>query len=119
MVVRLNGKKALCAGVIGKKYEEMGGKVIYFGKPYKAVYESAMHLAGNTDKARIAAIGDSILNDIKGANDFGIDSYLIPGGISGEELGIVHGQLPTQDKIQHFCKSYGAIPTGVLPRFIF
>ena len=119
IVVRLTGKKALCAGVIANKYEEMGGKVTYFGKPYKAVYERAMQLVGNTQKDRIAAIGDSILNDIKGANDFGIDSYFIPGGIAGAELGIVHGQLPTTDNLQKFCETYDIKPTGVLPKFVF
>jgi len=119
IVVRLNGDKALCAGVVAQKYEEMGGKVTYFGKPYMAVYERCMQLVGNTPKSRIAAIGDSILNDIKGANDFGIDSYFIPGGIGGAELAIVHGQLPSPNNMQKFCETYGAKPTGILPKFVF
>jgi HAD superfamily hydrolase (TIGR01459 family) len=119
IVVRLSGKRALCAGVIANKYAEMGGYVTYFGKPYKEVYERAMQLVGSVPKNRIAAIGDSLLNDIKGANDFGIDSYLIPGGIAGEELGIVHGQLPTQEKLKAFCDKHGVTPTGVLARFVF
>jgi ribonucleotide monophosphatase NagD (HAD superfamily) len=78
-----------------------------------------MQLVQNTPKQRIAAIGDSILNDIKGANNFGIDSYFIPGGIAGRELSIAHGQLPDADKLQEFCDNFRAIPTGVLPEFVF
>lgn len=119
VVVRITGQRALCAGVIAKKYIDMGGQVIQFGKPYSQVYEYAMQLAGSTPKARIAAIGDSLETDIKGANDFGIDSYFIAGGIFGEELGIQHGQLPDQAKLQKLCDSYNITPTGVLPEFVF
>lgn len=119
VVVRQTGQRALCAGVIAQKYEQMGGQVMQFGKPYAAIYNRAMALAGNPDKTRIAAIGDSLSTDILGANDFGIDSYFIPGGIFGEELGIIHGQLPPEDKLQTLCTSYNAFPTGVLPEFVY
>lgn len=117
VVVRKTGKEALCAGVIAKKYEEMGGRVLSFGKPYTPIYERAFEMANHPDKTRIAAIGDSLITDIKGANDFGIDSYLIPGGILGAELGIKHGELPDADKLQRLCNEYAIIPTGVLPEF--
>ena len=119
IVVRKSGKEALCAGVIAKKYEDMGGKVLSFGKPHRPIYEQAMELAGNPDKSRVAAIGDSLITDILGANDFGIASYLIPGGILGAELGIKHGELPDTDKLQQLCNRYNITPTGVLPEFTF
>lgn len=119
VVVRKNGARSLCAGVIAEKYTEMGGKVLQFGKPYKQVYEYAMQLAGNPDRGRVAAIGDSLITDVKGANDFGIDSYFIAGGIYGEELGIKHGQLPNQAKLKALCDSINIYPKGVLPEFVF
>lgn len=118
-IVRISGKRALCAGVIAKKYSEMGGKVMQFGKPYHHVYEMAMKLAGNIPKSRIAAIGDNTETDILGAMDFGIDSYLIPGGILGGQLGIKHGELPDPQKLKEMCKSSGIVPTGILPEFVF
>ncbi len=118
IVVRQNGKEALCAGVIAAQYEKMGGLVTQFGKPYSHIYERALAIAGNPEKTRIAAIGDSLITDIKGANDFGIDSYFIPGGIFGAKLGIKHGQLPQEDKLLKLCESYDIFPTGILPEFV-
>ncbi len=117
VVVRLNGSRALCAGVIADKYTEMGGTSHYFGKPYAAVYEKALKYIPNIPKSRVAAIGDSLETDIKGANDAGIDSYLIAGGILGEQLGIRHGELPEALKLQSLCAQYTITPYGVLPAF--
>jgi HAD superfamily hydrolase (TIGR01459 family) len=119
VVVRQTGERALCAGVIANKYEQMGGKVMQFGKPYKTIYNRALELAGNHDKSRIAAIGDSLSTDILGANNFGIDSYFIAGGIFDKELGINHGQLPPAEKLYKLCSDYKIFPTGVLPEFAF
>ena len=118
-IVRISGKRALCAGVIAQKYQEMGGKVQQFGKPFLEVYEMAMSIAGNAHKSRIAAIGDNPGTDILGGVNFGIDSYLIPGGILGGELGIKHGQLPPLEKIEKMAQDSRIIPTGVLPEFIY
>ncbi len=119
VIVRISGKRALCAGAIAIRYIEMGGRVIQFGKPYRQVYLKAMELAGSPAKERVAAIGDSMLTDIKGAKDFGIDSYLIPGGIHGKELAVIHAQLPDTNKMQDFCNKYNIYPTGILPEFSF
>ena len=114
-IVRITGVRAYCAGVIARKYEEMGGVVQYFGKPYPGVYRKALDLLDHIDSKRIAAIGDSLITDIKGANAMGIDSYLIAGGILGQELGIEHGELPDRTKLEATCKREGITPTGVLP----
>ena len=39
-----------CAGALAKAYEELGGKVIYYGKPYPAIYQAALKAAGNPQK---------------------------------------------------------------------
>jgi HAD superfamily hydrolase (TIGR01459 family) len=64
------------AGYFAKEYEKLGGKVIYFGKPHRPVYELLLK-DRNISKDKVLAIGDSLLTDIKGANDFGIDSVLL------------------------------------------
>jgi HAD superfamily hydrolase (TIGR01459 family) len=118
VVVDKNGIPALCAGVMAEKYIQMGGEVIYFGKPYHHIYERAFSLFPNIKKERICAIGDNMRTDIKGANSIGIDSYLIAGGIHAKELGIKHGKLPTIEKLNSFCDSYKTRPTGVLSGFV-
>lgn len=93
IVVRQDGTKMLCAGVIGNYYKEQGGNVEFIGKPHAKVYEYVTNIfnKGQTELSspvcysdigkRILAIGDGPETDIKGANNAGIDSLLVLGGI--------------------------------------
>lgn len=78
-----------CAGAVAKLYSEMGGESLYFGKPHAPIYDLArrrLHALGNTiADARILAIGDGILTDVKGGMDEGIDSLFISGGLAAAE----------------------------------
>lgn len=114
LVIKKNGQEMLCGGVIAKQYEEMGGKVIYFGKPYKAVYDSVLALAKITDQSKIIAIGDGMETDIDGANQSKIDSALIPGGILSNRLKIKHGELPKREDLVNLCENYKIYPKFVL-----
>jgi len=78
-VVRGN-KFMICAGLLAEYYEKIGGKVEYYGKPFSEIYEFTFSKLKNS-KARILVIGDSLDNDIKGANMQEIDSLLITSGI--------------------------------------
>ena len=67
-------------GYLAKKYEDLGGKVMYFGKPYKGIYEFFINEFLNQkeiQKQKTVAIGDSISTDIRGAMNFGIDSLFV------------------------------------------
>jgi HAD superfamily hydrolase (TIGR01459 family) len=78
----LTGKGlAPAAGAIAMLYEEMGGPVRRVGKPYRDIYDYALHIIGHKDKARIVAIGDSIEHDIVGASRFGIAAALVRTGV--------------------------------------
>ena len=74
-------KREICAGSLAQRYEELGGKVKYFGKPYKEIYEKSLKLLKIKKNNKILALGDSLRTDIAGANNFGIDSLLITSGI--------------------------------------
>ncbi len=74
------------AGAIAALYEELGGEVVYAGKPYRPIYDLALskiaELAGRDIPAgQILAIGDGINTDIRGAVDAGMDSLFIPSGV--------------------------------------
>lgn len=107
-VVKISGERFPCAGVLAHVYEGMGGKVIWFGKPYPAVYDSCMALLGSLEKSRILAVGDSLETDIPGAVGFGIDSALVLGGILKEK---------TQREIVELCRELKLTPTYTVPRF--
>lgn len=80
-----DGSHAICPGTTARRYEQLGGRVDYRGKPHMPVYTKCFALAGNFKAA--LAIGDSLHHDIAGANKAGIDSLFISSGIHGDELG--------------------------------
>ena len=116
IVIKKTGKTLLCAGQIAKKYQELGGEVIYFGKPYPQVYEKVMKrfLLQNDSVGKILAIGDGLETDIAGANNYKIDSVFVTSGIISATLGNEYGQLPSFDKLQQQCKLHNAFPTYVI-----
>lgn len=67
------------AGTISQRYENLGGKVYYYGKPYDKVYNTIInrYLKLNIPKNKILMIGDTLATDILGANNAGIDSTLV------------------------------------------
>jgi HAD superfamily hydrolase (TIGR01459 family) len=84
MVVR-GGVPEACAGAVADLYEGLGGKVLWYGKPHPAIYEHALHLAGDPDKANVIAIGDALPTDVLGAARQGIDCIFVTGGIHAGE----------------------------------
>ncbi len=72
----------ICAGLLAEYYEKIGGKVIYYGKPHNNIYEFCYKILDVENK--ILVIGDSLENDIKGANLQKLDSLLITDGIHRE-----------------------------------
>lgn len=86
LVVVRGDVREICAGAIAARYEALGGKVRYFGKPHPEVYERCLAALGSPPRRRILAVGDSLRTDIAGAARAGIDSLFILGGIHGAEL---------------------------------
>ena len=70
-----------CAGTIAKIFESIGGEIVYFGKPYKEVYEMCY-----SKEEKVIAIGDNLNTDIKGANQMKIDSIFISSGVHRSEF---------------------------------
>jgi len=70
-----------CAGALADRYIELGGRVEFYGKPYPAIYEHALSLAGNPLADQVLAIGDGLQTDILGAARMGFDAVFVTGGI--------------------------------------
>lgn len=85
--VYMEDRKLLCPGSLAERYEELGGKVYWFGKPLGKIYEALFDICGRPDKSRMIAFGDGMETDIKGANNFGIDCVLNLIGLHREEVG--------------------------------
>ncbi|MDA9684029.1 TIGR01459 family HAD-type hydrolase [Candidatus Pelagibacter bacterium] len=71
----------LCAGSIAKVFEELGGKVSYFGKPHPEVYNLCFE-----KNEKVLAIGDNLRTDIKGANNLDLDCMFITSGVHRKEM---------------------------------
>ena len=80
-------KNIFCMGLIAKLYNKIGGKVIIKGKPDKSIYEHSTKKI-DLNKSKTVAIGDSLFHDIKGANEFNIDSVLVTSGIHSNLINI-------------------------------
>ncbi|EEY59563.1 uncharacterized protein PITG_12136 [Phytophthora infestans T30-4] len=88
LAVVANDRFVHMGGGIAKLYEEMGGEVVYFGKPMKEHFEVCLRLANVTDKSKVVHIGDSLHHDIQGAKNTGVDSIFIAGGVHAKELSV-------------------------------
>ena len=91
IVVERGDRLIYCAGAIAELYRELGGEVIFYGKPHRPIYERAIQLAaehGGHDITldRVLAIGDSVRTDLAGAHGFGIDCLFVTRGIHSEEF---------------------------------
>ena len=82
LIVDRGDKRELCAGSVAMVFEKMGGKVVYFGKPYPEVY----NLSINNKGKKILSVGDNLNTDIKGANLLNYDSLIISNGIHKNEI---------------------------------
>ena len=80
LTVHRGNVEELCAGSVAKVFEEMGGEVVYFGKPYKEVYRMCFN-----SNEKVLAIGDNLRTDIKGANNLNIDCIFISDGVHRDE----------------------------------
>lgn len=91
LVVERGGRIIPCAGAVALAYEEIGGRVIYAGKPHRPIYEAALAAAEEKRgeaiaRDRICAVGDAIRTDIAGASGFGAAGIMVLAGIHAQDL---------------------------------
>ncbi len=112
-------ERKLAQGAAGRFYEEIGGKVVWFGKPFKEIYEYALKISDSSAKKSVM-VGDMLTTDIWGANRAGIRSVLLT------ETGVTFYDLQTQKQStadfiaqqarQNKCEVADLTPTYLLSR---
>lgn len=105
------GKQLARVGLLAKLYQEMGGDVVYIGKPHPLIYNDILI---KHRQEKILMIGDSLITDIKGANEMGFDGMLISMGNHKEEL----SQIDEKDWKSYFYQK-GIMPTFVSPQLFW
>lgn len=116
IVVMSDGSIGHMPGKIAQRYESMGGKCTYFGKPHVPHFETCIRKLG-LDRNRIAHVGDSLHHDVAGARAAGISSVFIVGGIHRDELGYTIGEMPDETALVNLFEAEKQTPTHVLPLF--
>jgi len=86
--VRRGDKEIYCGGALAQKYEDMGGEVIYAGKPHKPIYRLCRTWLNNimsyeVPNDRVLCIGDNVHTDLAGAQNEDYDCYFIQDGLHG------------------------------------
>jgi HAD superfamily hydrolase (TIGR01459 family) len=93
IVVERGDTLVYCAGALADAYAELGGEVLYCGKPHAPIYEAALGKAAAfrggevPPLSRVLAIGDSVRTDVKGAAAFGVDCLFVLSNIHAADLG--------------------------------
>lgn len=130
-VIITGGKYRYCAGFLAEKYEAMGGRVRYYGKPDITIYEKCFEKFKNKgiqNKKQILAIGDTFETDILGGERFGCDTALVMTGnvarLVAEEAaanisqGIAVG-FSFEDLLPRLIKKYQVHPKWLLPGLVY
>lgn len=101
-------------GTIAKLYKELGGTVIYIGKPTSQAYAKALELFqtyGCKSPKDVLMVGDTPETDIRGARLFGMDSALIT------ETGIMAERIARQSEEILDSLTESDKPTYLIKRF--
>ena len=114
IVVKKSGLTLPCAGQIARYYQDIGGEVEFFGKPYKKTYEQLVSILNIKDKNQIVVIGDGLETDIAGACNYDIDSIFVTSGIISSKLGNKYNELPNKELLQKEFDSENAHPKFII-----
>ena len=92
-VVTVGGDAGLLPmpGTLARWYAEMTnhGAVRLMGKPDRIIYDRVLEMTGlEASPEEAIAVGDSLEHDVAGANDAGVESVFVCGGIHAKELGM-------------------------------
>ena len=103
-------------GALAARYEQDGGAVIWYGKPYSRVFDLVAESFPNVQRDRIVMVGDSIEHDICGAADAGFATVFVRGGIHSGRFGRMESMDAVQAAIERLSHKHGgARPTFSLP----
>lgn len=96
------------AGTIANLFEQRGGDIIWYGKPYQDIYADALRFFNNIPRDDILCIGDSIHHDIIGGHAAGLATALVRQG--------VHSDI-SDGKVYNILSGLGISPTHILRSF--
>jgi HAD superfamily hydrolase (TIGR01459 family) len=118
IVVERGDTLIYCAGALADAYGALGGEVLYCGKPYKPIYETALEkaasLRGGTRPVlkRVLAIGDSVRTDLSGASAFGLDCVFVTSRLHADAYG--SRETPDVAALNAMFAAAGVMPKAIM-----
>lgn len=113
LFVKIGDRHVMCAGTLARRYEALGGRVRYYGKPHQAIYRNCLERM-KRPAGVVLAVGDGLETDIAGAHGAGMDSVFVLGGLHADYLGEA-GAAPARELLQPLFARSGCTPTYVMP----
>jgi HAD superfamily hydrolase (TIGR01459 family) len=113
LMVHRGAVEEICAGAIAERYESLGGRVVYHGKPHVKVYDVIFKATG-TVRGRAIGVGDSYRTDMRGAQDAGAKGALIAGGIHRSEL--LYAAKIEPKFLRELNRTFKTVPEYALPQ---
>ncbi len=118
-VAPTEGGLTMAPGTLAERYREIGGRVIYVGKPHAPIYAACLALLPGLAHADICAIGDSFEHDIKGAKDAGLAAAFVMRGIHADAFQDGASASSDAAALHALARRYAAVPDFALPGFRF
>jgi HAD superfamily hydrolase (TIGR01459 family) len=119
IVVERGHRLVYCAGAIAQRYEQIGGRAVYAGKPHRPIYDEAIErlsaIAGAPiGVSDILAIGDGLPTDVRGGYTRGLDVLFITAGIHASEWENI--DAPSRDEVGRLLGASGLAARAFMPR---
>jgi HAD superfamily hydrolase (TIGR01459 family) len=80
------GGLVISPGALAQRYADMGGEVIWYGKPHLPIFQAVSRSFPELPANRFLIVGDSLEHDIAGAQKAGMQSAFVRGGIHASEF---------------------------------
>jgi HAD superfamily hydrolase (TIGR01459 family) len=114
-----HGRLTTAPGTVAAMYEQMGGTVLYVGKPHAPIYGACLDALDGLEPSEIVAVGDSVEHDVRGANGVGIDCCFVTGGIHAQHFPPDASPTEREGRLADLCQHFGARPRWVVPRLVW
>jgi HAD superfamily hydrolase (TIGR01459 family) len=120
IIVDRGEERLWCAGAIARAHEQAGGRVVWYGKPHRPIYERCFEVlaelsGGAVPRERVLAIGDGIATDVEGGIRAGLDTLFVTGGLAAGELG-PDAEKPEASRLERFLAEHDLGPRYAIGR---
>ncbi|MEO1090921.1 MAG: TIGR01459 family HAD-type hydrolase [Pseudomonadota bacterium] len=112
-------RMVLSPGALAERYQEMDGRVVWYGKPHAPSFAAVRRLHPEVPAKRFLMIGDSLEHDIAGGAAAGFSTLLVRGGVHEAAFGSADDAATIGAAIDALAHGAGgdAVPTYSLAVF--